>query len=442
MAKYLSENAFTRYKLRVELTLVTVLHRRELCDQSVVDDVATACDLITTQDIYDEEGRIKHDIRAMVNEIQKRVEEVSRPYVHLGATSFDIVDTANAARYRDAIRFVLLPELLKLEKVLIDLANKEAATIQIGRTHGQHAVPITFGHTIAEYVNRLGLSVQNIKQRADELPGKFSGAVGGYNSSSLFFDDPIAFEREVLSELGLKPLKHSTQIVEPEPLLRLISEVVIAAGIIANAADDMRHLQRTEIGEVGEPFEAEQVGSSTMPQKQNPINFENVKSIWKVVMPRIITMYMDQICEHQRDLTNSASGRTVGEVIAYVGEMAKRMARVMGKLQVNLTNLSANLIQSEDSILAEPLYLLLAAFGHPDAHEAVRKMTIISRTQDKTLHEVFYADENLASYRARMTDEQQRILSDPRAYTGQCETHTREITAFWQSNLDDLKLAV
>lgn len=440
MAKYLSEDAFTRYKLRVELALVTVLYRMGICDQSVVDEVAAACREVTTEEVYTEEdGKTRHDMRALVNCIQRPVSNKTRPFVHLSATSFDISDTANACRYRDAIRLVLLPELLDLESVLIEIAEREADTLQIGRTHGQHAVPITFGFALSEYVSRLGGCILELEKRASQLPGKFSGAVGAYNASSLFFEDPFAFEAAVLQELGLTALDHSTQIVQPEPLVRLISEIVTTCGVMANLADDMRHLQRTEIGEVGEEFKADQVGSSTMPQKRNPINFENVKSIWKIVMPRMVTVFMDQISEHQRDLTNSASSRTLGEIIAYAGEIATRLTRTMSKLRVDESNLSANLRRSEGGILAEPMYIILASLGHPDAHEAVKQMTLASERSGKTLAEVFTDNVDLADDRSRLTHEQRRILTDPSAYTGLAAKRAREVARTWREQTEQIK---
>jgi len=438
MAGFLSEDAFTRYKLRVELALVTVLCQLGLCDQSVVDEVAIACGQVTTAEVYAEEGVTRHDIRALVNCIQRRVSERARPFVHLGATSYDIVDTANACRYRDVVRLILLPELLDLESVLIKIAEDEADILQIGRTHGQHAVPITFGFALAEYVSRLGGRIVELEQCASRLPGKFSGAVGAYNASSLFFEDPCALEATVLEELGLTALDHSTQIVQPEPLVRLMGEIITACGVMANLADDMRHLQRTEIGEVGEAFAAEQVGSSTMPQKRNPINFENVKSLWKLVMPRMMTIYMDQISEHQRDLTNSASGRALGEIVAYAGEMATRLCRTMSKLRVDENNLAVNLARSEGGVLAEPLHLILARLGHPDSHEVVKQMTLEAGS-GRTLAEVFEASEELASYRARLTPEQRRILSDPAAYTGRAAERARAVAALWRQRADKIR---
>ena len=436
VACYLSENGFTRYKLLVELALVRILHRYKFCSQKVVKEVRRVCSQITTDEVYEEEDRIGHDIRALVNCIRAKVSESAKPYIHMTATSFDISDTANAARYKDVVEQVLVPALLGLEKVLINITLREAKTVQIGRTHGQHAVPITFGFALAEYVSRLGGSIEVLKSLASELPGKFSGAVGAYNASSLFFEDPEGFEAEVLAELGLTPAEHSTQIVPSEALTRLLCEITITAGVLANLSDDMRNLQRTEIGEVGEEFEAAQVGSSTMPQKRNPINFENAKSCWKIVMPRIMTVFMDQISEHQRDLTNSASARTYGEIIAYVVSTVKRLARTMNKLTVDHVNLERNLAMQKGLVVAEPLYIILAAQGHPDAHEKVRILTLQAQREKRPLEEVVMNDTELKGYLEKMTPHQQQILSNPSLYTGIAAKKAKKVAEQWKQKLE------
>lgn len=435
VAKYLSENGFTRYKLLVELALVRVLNRREICPEVAVKEIETACGQVTTAEVYEEEDRIRHDIRALVNCIRAKVSESAKPYVHMTATSYDIIDSANAARYKDVIQMVFIPSLIKLEKILIDITLREAETAQVGRTHGQHAVPITFGFALAGFVSRLGGSIEALSALAKELPGKFSGAVGAYNASSLFFDDPEGFEAEVLAELGLMPAEHSTQIVPPEAMTRLFCEATIVAGLLANLSDDMRNLQRTEIGEVGEEFEAAQVGSSTMPQKRNPINFENTKSCWKIVMPRSMTMFMDQISEHQRDLTNSASARTYGEVIAYVVSTAKRLTRTMKKLTVDRTNLERNLAMQKGLVVAEPLYIILAAQRHPDAYEKVRTLTLQAQREARPLEEVVVGDAEMKDYLKEMTPHQRQILSNPHLYTGIAAKKAKAVAEKWKQKL-------
>lgn len=435
VAKYLSENGFTRYKLRVELALVKVLNRRGVCTDTVVKEVEDACGKVTTAEVYEEEGRIRHDIRALVNCIRAKVSDSAKPYVHMTATSCDIIDSANAVRFKDVVEQVLVPSLIALERIIIEISDREAETVQVGRTHGQHAVPITFGFAISQYVSRLGGSIEALKELAIVLPGKFSGAVGAYNASSLFFDDPEEFEREVLAELGIKPAEQSTQIVPSEGLARLLCEVAITAGIMANLSDDMRHLQRTEIGEVGEEFEATQVGSSTMPQKRNPINFENAKSAWKIIAPRIITVLMDQISEHQRDLTNSASSRTYGEMIAYVVSTAKRLTRAMSKFTVDRTNIESNVGLQKGLVVAEPLYIILAALGHSDAHEKVRQLTLEAQRSKRTLESVVADDEEMKEYLTKMTPHQREILSNPSLYTGIATIKANAVASRWKQKL-------
>jgi adenylosuccinate lyase len=432
---YVTERGRVASEAMVEAAATRVLARRGLCSAEVADEVAAAVAAVTPDEVAAEEARIQHNIRALVNCLQRRVSEAARPYVHFTLTSFDVIDTAVAWRLKNAALQVVVPELIRLERVLIDLARREQNTLQIGRTHGQHAVPITFGFALAEYVSRLGGRLEAIQRIAEDMRGKISGAVGAYNASSLFFADPVAFETEVLAELGLKPSLHSTQIVEAEYVTDYVHALLAAFGVLASLADDMRHLQRTEIAEVGEAFEAQQVGSSTMPHKRNPWNFENVKSLWKAFAPRMTTVYMDQLSEHQRDLSNSASGRFVPETIVALVSCTRRMTRIMGKLVTDKARMRANFEMTQGMIAAEPAYILLAAHGHPDAHEAVRKVTLKAQQSGQPLGEVLFADEELRPYLEQLTDEQREVLRDPSSYTGIAARKTEAICEYWEQRL-------
>src|SRR3989338_7608543 len=432
---YLSEEGFVRYLAKAEAALTRVLAEKGVCSEQIADEVEKASKKISAHDVYVEEDRIKHNIRALANCIRKNVSEKAKPYVHFTATSHDIICTAEAARYKEFTNNVLLPELLKLEKTLIELAFREKDTLQIGRTHGQHAEPITFGFAIALYVSRIGQAILKIKKAASNLRGKMAGAVGAYNASSLFFDNPVEFERDILNELGLKPSPISTQIVEPEFVLDYANSVISCFGVLANLADDMRHLQRSEIGEVGEYFEAKQVGSSTMPQKRNPINFENVKSLWKSMMPRMITLYSDQISEHQRDLTNSASSRFTPEILAGFIVSVDRMQRVMSKLVVDRENLKRNFEKSKSMLTAEPAYILLAAYNHPDAHEHIRELTLESQKTGKSLSELIRKDKSLEQYLKKLNKKQKEILENPEKYTGIAAKKAEDVCKFWKKEL-------
>ncbi|MBI4440162.1 adenylosuccinate lyase [Candidatus Woesearchaeota archaeon] len=433
---YLSENGFIRYALKVEEALTNTLAKRKICSWEIAREVSAACRKVSAQEVYMEEDRIKHNIRALANCIRSKVSEEAKPYVHFTTTSHDIICTADAARFRDFTNKVLLPCMAELEKTLAEIALREKNTLQIGRTHGQHAEPITFGFAIAQYVSRFGHATIRVKKAGNDLRGKIAGAVGSYNASSLFFKDPVIFERDVLATLGLNPSPISTQVVEAEYMSEYVHSVINAFGIIANLADDMRHLQRSEIGEVGEEFGEKQVGSSTMPQKRNPINFENIKSFWKEFMPRMMTLYMDQISEHQRDLTNSASSRFVSEILAGFALSVKRMNRVMSKLSVDQKNMRKNFDMNRDFIIAEPLYILLAANRHPDAHEYVRELTMKSRETKKSMLELMKHDEKVKPYLKKFSRQQIELLKEPERYTGIATKKTEDICSYWKKKLN------
>lgn len=433
---YLSESAFIKYALKVEHALAKALARNRVCSPKIADEIGKACRNVTPEQVYAEEDKIKHNMRALANCIRSKVSDEAKPFVHFTATSYDIIATADALRFKDFANNVLVPELISLESTLINLAMREKDTIQIGRTHGQHAEPITFGFAISQYVSRLGNSILKIRKTANNLRGKMAGAVGAYNASSLFFENPSKFEEDALSELGLKPSPISTQVVEPEFVVDYLSNVISAFGVLANLADDMRHLQRNEIGEVGEFFESKQVGSSTMPQKRNPINFENVKSMWKEFMPRMSTMYMDQISEHQRDLTNSASMRFIPEILAGFYLSASRLNKVMSKLAVDKANMKRNFDMTKEMIVAEPLYILLAANGHPDAHEYVREMTLKSQLTRRPLIQLVKDDKSIKPYLKKFNSRQLEIINNPEKYTGISSKKTEIICGHWKKELN------
>ena len=399
LSQYISEAASVRSCAKCEAALVKAhLSVRGTLSDEIAKALDDAAEHIDPNEVYQEEEKTQHNIRALVNVMKKKVSADVAPLVHLGATSVDILDTALSMRMRDAVQNVVLPELKELEKSLCAIAERECATPQVGRTHGQHAVPITFGWSIAEFVSRLGKSILKIEELSKDLRGKLAGPVGSYNGPSMIVRDPEDLEKRYLAFVGLKPSEYSNQLVEPEYLLRLLLELNVAFGIIANLADDLRNLQRSEIGEVFEYFSSTQVGSSTMPQKRNPWNSEHVKSLWKAFAPRVLTFYMDQISEHQRDLTNSASQRFIADYVTGFTMAVSRMKKVVSGLQADRENMAANLAGAggkvKGGVLAEPAYILLGEAGVSDGHEVIRKITLEAEKSGKTFFEVLKTHED------------------------------------------------
>lgn len=439
LSRYLSEEANVRYCLRVEAAL-TATHAERLAgkERDARAILEQAAEEIEPAEVYEEEAKTQHNIRAIVHVYKRHIPEALRPLVHLGATSVDVLDTALSMRMRDVTRKVLLPMLAALLGRLIDIAHKQADLPQVGRTHGQFAVPVTAGFAFAEYVARLGKCLPEIDRRAGDLRGKLRGAVGAYNATSLITAEPQDLEREVLSHLALEPTEYATQMVEPEYLLRLVQELNVAFGILANLADDLRNLQRSEIGEVQEHFSSTQVGSSTMPQKRNPWNSEHVKSLWKAFAPRIMTLYMDQISEHQRDLSNSASMRFLAEYVAGFASAIARMDRIIETLRVDEARMRENIDRAGATLLAEPLYILLALSGENEAHEVIRRLTLRAQEEGRRMEVLVMEDEALSSrLRTQLKKvsnmELTEFLEDPASYTGRAAQIARDITKRYRS---------
>jgi len=432
---YLTEESFLNYKIKVEIALLQTLSDFNLCPEDVVKEVENAAKNIRVEEIYEEEKKIKHDIRAIVNVLKKNVSDKAKPFIHFCATSYDIVEPARCLMLKEATEKVIIPDMIELENIFIKQARKEKDTIQIGRTHGQHAEPITFGFFLSVYVERWGERILKVTDAKENLKGKFSGPVGCYNGISLFVKNVEKFENVFLEKLSLKPSRISTQIVPPEPMVDFVHSIISSFSVLANLSDDMRNLQRTEIGEVGEPFEENQVGSSTMPQKRNPINFENVKSAWKTFMPRIITSYSDQISEHQRDLTNSLSQRYIPELLVMFDSSIRRIKSIMEKIVVDKNNLKKNFNMSKDKIIAEPMQILLSFYGHPDAHEKIRQLSMKSYQTGIPLTEIVFQDEEIKKYIEKFSPEQRKVIENPKNYTGIARQKVNKICNFWEKKL-------
>jgi len=371
---YVSHQAQITYQLKVELALVKAMANLGICPSSVATEVEKVINNITSQEILSEDKKIEHDIRALVRCIKNKVSQQAEPYIHLFVTSADIVDTGNACRYKDLINNVMVPKLIELEKILIQLAFREKSTLQIGRTHGKHAEPITFGFFLANYIDRIGKRICMLQETGNSLLGQISGAVGAYNSFSIvgeqFSISPTKFEQEVLRELGIKPVSISSQIVQPEPLLDLIYGVLSCFSIFANLSDDMRHLMRSEIDEIDMiPIEKSiRVGSST------------------------------------KSLT---------------------------KIEINKGNMEKNLQMSKEYIIAEPLYTLLAINSFPSAYEYVKEIITQSRETGKNFGDLIWEDKKIRPFLDHFTVTQKKILKNPEKYVGIAEQKTEEICQHW-----------
>lgn len=433
---YLSDKANLKYQLKVEQAIVAVLEQHGVAPRGTSVHLAKAVQEIDFAEVFEEDLRVHHDIRAIVNCIQRRMPAHSRGYVHLFATSYDIRDSARALLLRDVTAHVIFPALRRLVGRIADLAEKSADIVQIGRTHGRHAEPITVGYWLANYVERLGERTEGLVRSAANLRGKFSGAVGAHNALALHWDDPALIEEEVLARLGLRPsdCATSTQIVHPEYVCDYIHSIMSAFSVLANLADDIRNLMRSEIDEiVGR--DTDTIQSSTMPHKVNPRDYENVKSLWKAFVPRMLTYYFDQISEHQRDLTNSASGRFTNELIAGFYYAVCRLETALGSAEFNLEALGRNLENSKEWTLAEPLYIALALSGHHDPYEAVRRLFRGAREHHVGLRTFLIENREAQDILSQISTAHREKVLEPSEYLGDAPERTRHTCEVWMSRL-------
>ncbi len=417
---FFSEEGYLEYKLRVEKAYVSALNKIGVCPDEITEEIITQT--VTADEVKQKEAILKHDIRALVEVLRDKISNPAKPYVHLGLTSYDVVNTAQALLIKNATKKVVLPNLVKLELELIRFAREEKNTLQIGRTHGQHAEPTTFGKEIAVFVDRIGHAIIRIKNASDGLKGKLSGAVGSKASFSLIHD-PGELESIFMKELGLNAASITTQRLPPEELTNYMCQITITFGAIADLANDLRHLQRSEIGEVAEYFEKKQVGSSTMPQKRNPINLENIISQYRAVMPHIITALLNIESEHQRDLRDSASTRYIlPEVLNAFVHSINRLIQVIKTLKVDRGRMKENLKLNREFYLAEPAYIQLALQGDPQAYDKVRELTLKAQKENRPLSDLLPTD-------------LLEIIGD---YTGTCKEQVDEITTYWEDKIGEL----
>jgi adenylosuccinate lyase len=427
---YLSEAATIKYQILVERAIVATLEAAGVAPPGISRRVAEAASKVTPQLVYKEEQRTHHNIRALVNCLRAHLTEEDGAYIHLFATSADIQDTARSLALRDLTREILLPEIRELLKVLIGAARRDADVPQIGRTHGRFAEPITVGYWLANFVARLSERAEKLASTALELRGMFSGAVGAHSALALHWpDDPALIEIEVLDRLGLKPGagSASTQVIQAEYLADYAHALISTFGVLANIADDFRNLMRSEIEEVEEDPDLHQVGSSTMPHKINPKNFENVKSLWKAFMPRMITVYMDQISDHQRDLTNSASMRFFNELVAGTFYATYRLRNAIKRTRTNRTAIERNLKKSFEWIVAEPLYIAFALAGHKDPYYKLRSAFLKAREHGTSLISFLETDREAKAIWKKIPEHRKQAILDPNKYIGDAVVRTHAI---------------
>lgn len=371
---------------------------------------------IVTADRVDEiEAETRHDIMALTKAMAEKAGEAAW-CIHLGATSNDIVDSAVALQIRDSIK-LQRQNLKVLLATLCDLAERERDTVMLGRTHGQAAVPITFGLKIAVFTDEFRrhlVRLDELESRA--ITGKFLGAVG---TGAAQGDNAKELQQLILQHLGLTVPVATTQVVGRDRYIEWVGWMANVAASVEKLLQEVRNLQRSEIAEVGEWFDVEkQVGSSTMAHKRNPITAENASGLARIVRSMIIPSYENALLWHERDLANSSSERfTLSHAMILLDDILAKSDRVMSKCVVDAERMLANIESQNGLVMAEKIMLALVDEGiHRDqAHEILRAASMIAVAENRHLREICGEDE---SVRGAFSEDELDQLFDPSSHLG------------------------
>ena len=369
------------------------------------------------------ERSLRHDVMAISRALAEAAGSAGR-WVHYGATSADITDTALGLELRETAR-LLRNDLSLLARVLVDLARRHRATPEIGRTHGQHGVPISFGYKIA-----VGAAeVLRHRQRLDELlprlaVGKMAGAVG---TGAGFGAQAAEVEAAVMRRLGLAADEAPTQIVGRDRIAEFTNLLALIAGTAERLSTEVRNLQRTEISEVAEPFdEAHQVGSSTMAQKRNPTVSENVTSLARLVRAFALPPLENMVQWHERDLANSANERIVlPHAILLTDDLLTKLTEIFRDLRVDADRMATEIARSGGAAMTESLLLALTSKGlaRAEAHELLRQLT---RPGAGDLTSRARSDATVRQY---LSESEVTALLDPQSYVRAAAEKTDRVLA-------------
>ena len=370
---------------------------------------------VTVKRIREIEKTTDHETAALVEALAE-VSAGGAAYVHFGATSSDILDTALALQMKAGLRIVKM-KLDTLEAILIELSKKYRDSVMIGRTHGQHALPMTLGLKFAVWLREVGRHIERVDQSsARVLVGKMSGAIGTMAGLGAHAEQ---IQSLVMRRLGLQSDEVTNQIVQRDRHAELICVFAIIASSLDKFSTEVRNLQRPEIDELAEPFEAgKQVGSSAMPQKRNPWRSENISSLAKIERSLVGPALESIVTWHERDLSQSASERfIIPEAFILTDHMLSSIIRILTGLEVNERRMLENLMRFKDPMMSEAVMTALVNKGMPrqEAHRLLRQLISESKAENASFGETLTKSQAIAPYLSK--DEIEASL-DPRRYLG------------------------
>jgi len=346
----------------------------------------------TPERVAELEATLHHDTAAFVDAVAERVGEEGR-WLHYGLTSSDVVDTALALQIREA-GALILEGLDRALAAVAARAEEHRTTLQMGRTHGVHAEPTTFGLKLAGWAFELDRARRRVARALEELRvGKLSGAVGTYAAT-----DP-ELERIACERLGLEPAPSSTQILQRDRHAELLAALAVAASSLDKLALELRHLARTEVAEVQEPFARGQKGSSAMPHKRNPVVAERICGLARVVRAAALVGFENVALWHERDISHSSAERIVlPDAFLALDYMLDRFTWLIDGLVVRTERMLRNLEASHYLFFSQRVLLALveAGLARDDAYRLVQRNAMRAADEELDFRELVRGDEEIA----------------------------------------------
>jgi len=393
MARIWSDEGKLRAWLEVELAATAAWAELGVVPREAAEALAENAVAPTPERVAELEATLHHDTAAFVDAVAERLGDEGR-WFHYGLTSSDVVDTALALQIRDAGALVL-DGLDRALAAVVARAEQHRQTLQMGRTHGVHAEPTTFGLKLAGWAFELDRDRRRLQRALDGMRvGKLSGAVGTYAAT-----DP-ELERLACERLGLEPAPSSTQILQRDRHAELLTTLAIVASSLDKFALEIRHLARTEVAEVQEPFGRGQKGSSAMPHKRNPVVAERICGLARVVRASAVVGLENVALWHERDISHSSAERVVvPDAFLALDYMLDRFTWLMEGLVVREERMRRNLEASHYLFFSQRVLLALVESGlaRDDAYRLVQRNAMRAWDEELDFRELVRADDEIAS---------------------------------------------
>ncbi|MBI4126314.1 MAG: adenylosuccinate lyase [Deltaproteobacteria bacterium] len=392
MASLWSDEAKYSFWLKVELAVCEAFGKRGEIPREALETIRKQAGFDVTR-IATIEKEVRHDVIAFLTSVAEQVGPASR-FIHLGLTSSDVVDTAFALQLKQASD-LLDRAFDHLLKVLRQQAVAHKQTMMIGRTHGMHAEPITFGLKVATWYDECRRQRERLQQATTDIAvGKLSGAVGTYAHL------PPDLEQEVCTTLGLTPATTATQVIPRDRHAHFFSALAGVATSVEHIAVEIRHLMRSEVGEVAEGFGKGQKGSSAMPHKRNPILSENITGLARLVRSYATAAFENVPLWHERDISHSSVERVIGpDATTLVDFMLHRLANIIENLEVFPERMKSNLEASRGLFASQSLLLELVRSGmtREEAYRVVQACAMKASKEGRFFRELVEGEREITS---------------------------------------------